>query len=132
MLSIWWHGVNWLLAFPVTGMGEGVSNDFTASSLARLRSLPTETSIPFIEFADKLIEETDLAWSKPDGDFARSSLQTAVRRMIIDILKKFECVTCTYRDEPLGKMTISKLVSFQITPFGQILFEGVAMFGTPH
>ena len=47
--------------------------------------------------------------------------------MIIDILANFGAVKCEYREEPLGKGTTSKLVAFEMTPFGKALLDAVTI-----
>ena len=93
----------------------------------RLRALPVNTRIPFEEFADGLIEQTGLAWSAPDSDFAATALRGSIGRMVIHVLARFGAVDREYRDEPLGKGTLSRLVAFEITPFGKALLDAVAM-----
>jgi len=93
----------------------------------RLRALPVNTRIPFEEFADGLIEQTGLAWSAPDSDFAATALRGSIGRMVIHVLARFGAVDREYRDEPLGKGTISRLVAFEVTPFGKALLDAVAM-----
>jgi len=85
------------------------------------------TRIPFEEFADGLIEQTGLAWSAPDSEFATMALRASIQRMVIHILAKFGTVEREYRDEPLGKGTLSRLVAFEVTPFGKALLDAVAM-----
>ena len=127
LLTVWWYGVNWLVAYPFEGMGEALPRDFEGVTLARLRALPVNTRIPFEEFADGLIEQTGLAWSAPDSDFAATALRGSIGRMVIHVLARFGAVDREYRDEPLGKGTLSRLVAFEITPFGKALLDAVAM-----
>ena len=100
LLSVWWFEVNWLIAFPFGGIGEDLPDSFERTTLARLRALRVGAKIPFQEFADTLIEKTGLTWTAPDMSYARMSLHSAVRRMVIDVLDDFGSVTCTYRDHP--------------------------------
>jgi hypothetical protein len=122
LLSVWWFHVNWLVAFPVGGIGESLPASFERATLARLRSLDTETEVSFDAFADALIEQTGLTWSTPDMTYARMSLHSGIRRMVIDVLAKFGAVTCSYRDTPLIA-TIKDLDAFQITPLGATLLD---------
>jgi hypothetical protein len=129
LLFVWWYGVNWLIAFPFSGMGEALPPDFEQITLDRLRALPVETRIVFEEFADGLIEQTGLKWSKPESEFATRSLRSSIEQMVIRTLADFGAMESGHREEPLGKGTIQKLDAFQITPLGKALLDAVAMVG---
>jgi len=47
--------------------------------------------------------------------------------MVIRILADFGAVEREYREEPLGKTTISRLAAFGITPLGKALLDALAM-----
>ncbi len=121
----WWERVNWLIAYPFTGMGESLPARFNKITLAHLLSLPTELRIPFDPFADRLIHESGLKWTAPDMSGAQTLLRWAIERMVIAILADFGMVEREYRDKPLGKGTIQELATFQITSFGRGLLESL-------
>lgn len=127
LLTVWWHQVNWLVAYPFAGMGDALPPFFNLATLTRLRFLPIGSPIPFEEFADGLIAEAGLTWTAQDSSFATMLLHGSIEQMVIDILVKFEAVKCQFREEPLGRGTISKLDTFEITPFGQTLLDAVAI-----
>lgn len=128
LLMIWWYKVNWLIAFSFAGMGEALPASFKMISLARLRSLPIGAPIPFIEFADGLIEQTGLTWTV-QGDFTTMLLRSSIKRMIVDILAIFGVAECKYKGEPLEPGAIRRLVTFEITPFGEALLDSIVMAG---
>lgn len=39
LLTVWWHQVNWLVAYPFEGMGEELPSSFNVVTLAQLRAL---------------------------------------------------------------------------------------------
>ena len=41
LLAVWWHRVNWLIAYPFAGMGQALPYLFRNATLASLQSLPT-------------------------------------------------------------------------------------------
>ena len=125
LLTIWWEKVNWLIAFPFTGMGESLPSRFSQITLAHLLPLPANKRIPFEPFADRLIQESGLKWTAPNMTHARMLLHSAIQRMVIGILADFEVVETEYQDKPLGSGTISQLVAFQITSFGKGLLESL-------
>jgi len=127
LLTVWWYHVNWLIAYPYEGMGEALPPSFNLFTLDRLLSLSMGKSIPFEKFADGLIESAGLTWGARDSSMAASLLRSSIARMVIHILANFGAVNREYREEPLGKGTTSKLVAFEITPFGQALLHAVAI-----
>ena len=127
LLTVWWHQVNWLVAYPFEGMGEELPSSFNVATLAQLRALTTETAISFEAFADALIEKTGLTWTAPDSSAATMLLRSSIARMVIDILANFGAAKREYREEPLGKGTTSCLDAFDITPFGKALLDAVAI-----
>lgn len=125
LLTTWWYKVNWLIAYSFTGMGEALPKLFTFYTLDNLLALPSKTRVSFENFADTLIMKTGLTWSAPESDIASWALHSSIERMVIDVLADFGAIECEYRDEPLGKETIPKLVAFEITPLGKALLEAV-------
>ncbi|MBN2541290.1 hypothetical protein JXI42_00330 [bacterium] len=125
MLSVWWYQVNWIVAFPFSGMGDELPPLFNYYALEGLLSLTPAIKVPVSDFAGELIEKTGLVWRAQDISFADMFLQSSVERMIIRILNTFGAVECEYQDEQLGKSTISKLQTFKIVPFGRALLESL-------
>lgn len=126
LLAFWWERVNWLIAYPVEGMGESLPPRFQEITLNHLLSLPVDARTPFEPFADGLISETGLKWTAPDMAFARISLHGAIRRIVIGVLADFGVLEREYRDKSLGRGTIQELVAFRITSFGKGLLESLA------
>jgi hypothetical protein len=125
LFTIWWEGVDWLIAYPFEGMGESLPPRFNKTTLAHLLSLPVGKRIPFEPFADKLIEKTRLKWTAPDMSGAQMLLHGATERMVIGILDDFGVVEAEHQDKPLGKGTIPELIAFKITSFGKGLLESL-------
>lgn len=129
LLTIWWFRVNWLVAYPMMGMGEALPGLFSEATLALLRSIPTAKVVSFAIFSDILIEMTGLTWTARDSIFATRALHTSIERMVIRVLADFGMVKRRYEEEPLGKGTISKLVAFEITPQGTTLLNALVTLG---
>jgi hypothetical protein len=127
LLTVWWQLVNWLVAYPLEGMRQGLPTSFKEVALAQLRALATETTISFEPFADGLIEQTGLTWTKPDSSYATRLLRNSIKRMVIDILAVFGAAKRHYREEPLGTGTISRIDAFEVTPLGKALLDAVAI-----
>ncbi len=128
LFSVWWNEVNWLITFPVKGMGGNLPLFFNMFTLEHLqKTYAVERVVSFAEFADNLIEKTGLEWSSPDSSFARESLHTSIQRMVIDILSTFGGLECEYREVPLGNQTTLKLDTFEVTKFGKALLDAIAL-----
>jgi len=125
LLATWWRKTNWLIAFPVTGLGSALPHGFPSKVLSHLKRLPVGEPIPFEAFADQVIETTGLRWTSPDPSFHRMLLRGTVERMVVSILRYFGAVEEYYRDKPLGKGTIKELAKFRITPFGRALLDSL-------
>lgn len=123
MLMTWWRHVNWVIAFPVSGMGEGLPPGFESITRSHLVALPVGERIPYEPFADQLIEETGMTWTSEDESFHQSILRAAVHRVVIKVLANFGVLEPEYEEKPLGKSTITELVAFQINPFGHELLK---------
>jgi hypothetical protein len=127
LLTTWWYEVNWLVAYPVAGLGDALPSPFELVVLARLRALPTGTRVDFEGFADELIEQTGLTWTAQDTSGATMLLRGSIERIVFSVLADFGAVEREYREEPLGQTTISRLAAFEITPLGTALLDALAM-----
>ena len=127
LLTVWWYDVNWLVAYPVEGMGDALPSSLDEVTLAHLSSLHIETSVVFEEFADSLIQKAGLKWTAENMSYAPMSLRRSIERMVIDVLSDFGAVRCEYREEPLGQGTISELSAFEVTPLGKALLDAIGM-----
>jgi hypothetical protein len=128
LLSVWWFEVNWLVAFPFEGMGEYLPDSFARVTLARLREIRVGTEVSFDDFADALIEKTGLTWTAPDMSYARQTLHSGIKQMVIDILDRFGSVRCSFRDNPILP-SLKDLDRFEITPLGAALLDSLLVQG---
>lgn len=126
LLETWWYHVNWLIAYPYQGMGEQLPFDFPYYTVHRLLSLPVEQSVLFRDFADRLIERTLLRWESENMARARDSLRSSIRRMVIDVLERFQAVETQMKKVPLGNSSYQELHAFTITRLGRGLLEVLA------
>ena len=127
LMAIWWFEINWIVAFPFSGMGDELPLFFNFRTLEELLSLPLNTEIEKDEFADVLIKKTELLWGASDSEFSERILHSSIERMVIAILEKFGVVECEYQDDDIGKGKISKLQTFKIVPFGRAMLESLAI-----
>ena len=126
LLFVWWFQVNWLVAYPVGGLGEDLPDSLEQVTLARLRAIRPGAEVPFDDFADGLVAATGLTWTAPDMSAAPMLLRGAVRRMVIGVLENFGVVRCTYRPHRLLS-ELKDLVAFEITPLGVALLDSLVI-----
>jgi hypothetical protein len=125
MLTCWWEGVDWVIAFPMQGMGESLLPAFKSITRSHLLTLPVDARIPYETFADELIEETGMTWTSADPSFHRSILHTAVHRLVISVLDDFGVLEPAYEIKPNNVGTKRELAAFQVTPFGHGLLASL-------
>jgi len=125
LLSTWWFKVNWLIAYPFTGMGKGLPYDFGAKTFAHLLGLRTMTRQEFEPFADELIQATRLTWGASDSLYAPTALRGSIKRMVIYPMRDFGVVECHHQDKPADNRTISELTAFEITSLGAALLQAL-------
>jgi hypothetical protein len=129
LLAVWWHKIDWLVAYPFVGMGDRLPYFFSHAVLTNLLELPTGKSVSFNIYADKLIRNTGLTWTAPDRSYAASALRSAIEKMVVDVLKDFGGLACRYQEEPLGRGTITELDEIEVTQWGKALLKAVAITG---
>jgi hypothetical protein len=127
LVTTWWYEVNWLVATPLSGLGDALPLAFELVALARLRALPVGTRVDFETFADELIGKARLTWTAPDSPYATENLRDSIAQMVIGVLTDFGAVVQEIREESLGEITTSRLTAFEITPLGEALLDAVAM-----
>jgi hypothetical protein len=128
-LAVWWHRVNWLLAYPFEGMGEDLPYGFSDVALAQLRCLPTGVEKSFNEFADHLIHTTDLTWEAPESPISADLLRGSIERMIVDVLARCDAMICTYKTKISFDIETKVLTTITLTLMGRALLEAVALVG---
>jgi hypothetical protein len=125
LLMIWWHRVNWLVAYPIQGMGESLPPFFNIHTIDSLNKTPVNRRINFEEFADKLIKKAGLTWISQDTTHHAMFLRSSIKRMVIDILTSFGMAEPEYQEKPLGKGKMFELVAFKINDLGKVLLEAM-------
>jgi len=123
MLALWWHQTDWRIAFPVSGLDEGLPKGFDTTSLKRLLELPVGKSISYEPFADQLIKETRFTWASLDQDASKSIRRSAVARLVIYPLSHFGILEYEQKEKTSDGYKSKYLAEIRLTKFGKGLLE---------
>jgi hypothetical protein len=119
LLAHWWVQIDWTIAFPVSGLANGLPVDFKPASLACLRELPVGENRLYKPFADHLITKSGLEWRIADQTSAQSIIRSVVERLVIYPMVKFGILECEYGPENIAGMDFQKLANVRLTPTGK-------------
>lgn len=123
MLDVWWHYEDWRIAFPVSGLAQGLPHGFAEIALKHLRTLPVGKSVSYVSFADSLIQETRFIWPSHDQDVSKMIRRSAIERMVILPLVGFGCMETEDGMEDIHGHKFSKLAAICLTQLGKGLLE---------
>jgi hypothetical protein len=115
MLTVWWHEEDWTIAWPVTGLSEGLPRYFKKEALTRLLELKVGKLASFEQFADELIVYTKFTWPSIDQTYAFDSMRWAIQRMVVDTLADFGCLECEYKTRTRHGFKSKDLVGIRLT-----------------
>lgn len=123
LLAHWWVQIDWTIAFPVSGLANGLPVDFKRVSLSCLRELPVGEDAPYKPFADRLITKSGLEWRSADQSSAQSIMRSVVERLVVDPMVRFGVLKCKYGPENIAGMDFRKLASVRLTSVGKGLLD---------
>ncbi len=123
MLDVWWNYEDWRIAFPVSGLSQGLPVNFRKVILKRLLELPVGESIAYEPFADELIKESRFTWPSPDQDISKTIRRSAIARMVIYPLAGFGALEYGYKERTSDGYTSKYLAEIRLTPLGKGLLE---------
>ncbi|MBI3922076.1 MAG: hypothetical protein HY318_11715 [Armatimonadetes bacterium] len=123
----WWLSYNWRHHYPWENLEESLPLTLKPITLDRLVHLPVEESVPFEEFADRLIADTGLVWLAEKQTYAQMYLRSAVQHMVIQPLADFLAIELEYREELVGTGTYETLHGFRTTAPGRWLLNNFAL-----
>jgi hypothetical protein len=119
MLDVWWHYEDWRIAFPVSGLAQGLPFDFGKITLKRLLELPVGKPVSYESFADQLIEETRFTWLSPDQIFVNDTMRSAIERMVIYPLADFGILEYEHKEKTSAGYKSKYLAEISLTPIGK-------------
>ena len=123
MLDVWWHYEDWRIAFPFSGLAQGLPINFNTIILKRLLGLPVGKSVSYEPFADQLIKETHFTWPSADQSFVNSTMRSAIARMVIYPLTDFGILEYENKERTSDGYKSKYLAEIRLTSFGKGLLE---------
>ena len=123
LIANWWTQIDWTIAFPVSGLADGLPLLFKPSASACLRELPPGEYAPFETFADHLIAQSGLTWPSKDQTNVRAILRSVIKRVVVDMMNLFGVLECEYVPENSTGSQYSKLANIRLTPIGKGLLD---------
>jgi len=123
MLDVWWHYEDWRIAFPVSGLSEGLPPDFRKITLSRLLELKVGKPISYEQFADELVVMTRLTWPSEDQTFVDDILRSVIARLVVYPLAGFGCLECEYKTKTKYGFKSKELADMRLTQLGKGLLE---------
>ena len=123
MVNAWWHYTDWRIAYPVSGLEQGLPLGFTVITLRQLQVLPVDKEVSSDAFADNLIDETGFQWPSLEGDTSKGIRRGAIERMVILPLMEFGCLEAEYSAEKIGRTEIKTISTIRLTQLGQGLLN---------
>jgi hypothetical protein len=103
LFTCWWAQIDWAIAYPVSGLADGLPMDFKAEALESLRKLPEGVSTPYEPFADDLIAQSGLEWPSQDQTMVQTIKRSVIKRVLVDPMVRFGVLECQYGTENIGR-----------------------------
>ncbi len=123
LFIIWWTDIDWTIAFPVSGLANGLPDGFKSVAFACLQELTLGENAPFEPFADRLIKQSGLTWPSIDQTNVQSTMRAVVKRTVVDIMEIFSILECEYVTENSHGYEHKKLANIRLTPIGKGLLS---------
>jgi hypothetical protein len=119
MLDTWWKYADWRIAFPFSGLDQGLPLGFAKITLRQLLGLSVDKEVSSDAFADKLISETGFQWPSQEGDTSKGIRRSAIERMVILPMMEFGCLEAEHSVEKIGRTEIKNISSIRLTQLGE-------------
>jgi len=123
LFSSWWIAMDWVIAFPVSGLADGLPPLFQSAALACLNELSTGENTPFEAFADRVIAQSGLTWPSKDQTNTHLIMQAVVKRLVVDIMEDFGILECEYLTESQNGYEHKELTHIRMTTNGKKLLD---------
>ncbi len=123
MFVHWWALIDWTIAFPVSGLADGLPGSFKPVAFVCLQELPVGENAPFEPFADRVIAQSGLTWPSINQANAHSIMQAVVKRTVVDIMETFGVLKCEHAIDNSKGYKLKKLAHIRLTPIGKGLLD---------
>ena len=115
--------MDWAIAFPVSGLADGLPVQFKRMALESMRKLSSGENSLYEPFADFLIAQSGLEWPIEDQTLAQSIMRSVVERVLVDPMVRFGVLECQYGTENIGGYDFTKLASIRLTSVGESMLD---------
>jgi hypothetical protein len=119
----WWAEIDWVIAFPVSGLADGLPEDFKRATLSNLCELLVAENIAYPDFADRLIAQSGLVWHSQNPSSAQAIMHSAIQRLVIDPMTRFGVLECDYGIKNIAGGSFSTLTDIRLTMNGKEMLE---------
>jgi hypothetical protein len=123
LIANWWIQTDWTIAFPVSGLADGLPPLFKTSTSACLCELPLGEFTPFESFADHLIAQSKLTWPSKDQTNVQAIIRSVIKRVVVDMMYLFGVLECEYVTENSTGSQYPKLANIRLTPIGKGMLD---------
>jgi len=123
LIANWWIQTDWTIAFPVSGLADGLPPLFKPSTSACLRELPLGEFTPFESFADHLIAQSELTWPSKNQTNVQAIIRSVIKRVVVDMMYLFGVLECEYVTENSTGSQYPKLGNIRLTPIGKGMLD---------
>jgi hypothetical protein len=112
---------DWTIAYPVSGLADGLSNEFKFATLNTLSALSEGQNVPFQTFADGVISDSGLEWYSQDQNFIQMIKRAVIERVAIDPMTRFGILECEYQIGESNGHGYKQLNTIQLTSIGKAI-----------
>ena len=117
----WILASDWAIAYPVSGLADGLPDEFKSATLNTLLTLSEGKKVPFQTFADQVISESGLEWYSQDQSFVQMIKRSVIERVVIDPMTRFGILRCEYQTDESNGHNNKQLNTIQLTSIGNAI-----------
>jgi hypothetical protein len=117
----WIIACDWSIAYPVSGLADGLPAEFKSAALNTLLTLSERKKVPFQTFADQVISESGLEWYNQDQSFVQMIKRSVIERIVIDPMARFGILKCEYQTDERNGHNNKQLNTIQLTSIGKAI-----------
>lgn len=124
VVSLFLHWVidcDWTIAYPVSGLADGLPEEFKSAALNTLLTLSDEQNVPFQTFADRVISESRLEWYSQDQSFVQMIKRAVIERIVIDPMTHFGILECDFQTDESNGHGYKQLNTIRLTAIGKAI-----------